>query len=41
MEKDLEGSDCDLIKVLSRNLPGETVENHENLSHHGQSSGRV
>lgn len=26
------GSSCDLIKVLSRNLPGETAQNYEKLS---------
>jgi hypothetical protein len=31
-ETDLEGSSGDLTEVLSYNLPGGTVENHENLS---------
>lgn len=27
--KDVEGSSCGPIKVLSQNLPGQTKENHE------------
>jgi hypothetical protein len=29
--KDLEGSGCGLIEVLSQHLPRGTVENHDNL----------
>jgi hypothetical protein len=30
VEKNLEGKNRGLIEALSRHLPGETVENHEN-----------
>jgi hypothetical protein len=33
--KDVEGSDCGLIKVLSYRLPGETVEKYANLRRAG------
>jgi hypothetical protein len=39
-EKDLEGSESSLTDVLSRHVPGENEENHENLGQGSQFPGQ-